>query len=194
LFEQSGNIFLWSFQQVDTMASIEEVWVKPFPKKHHNMLSKHNEPEEKRDAEREGRVFPTPVHRTTAALQRHKKTIDDLSKSLPVVSSDEEGETNFQPEKMGPTRENMTNWSSTKAKITNPFYPADSGSFAYAPPGFGGGELLYDQKLDRIMRMIEQNKTGYETPSSQDMMLYIFTGVFFLFSLDTFVNLGRRMK
>jgi hypothetical protein len=177
------------------MASIEEVWGKPFPKKHHSMLSKQSEPEEKRDAEREGRVFPTPVHRTTAALQRHKKTIDDLSKSLPTVASDEEAESNFNPEKLGPTRENMTNWSSTKAKITNPFYPSDSGSVAYAPPGYGmGGDLVYDQKLDRIMRMIEQNKTGYETPGSQDMMLYIFTGVFFLFTLDTFVNLGRRMK
>jgi len=44
------------------------------------------------------------------------------------------------------------------------------------------------------MRMVEQNKTGYESPSSQDMMLYIFTGVFFLFTLDSFVNLGKRMK
>jgi hypothetical protein len=25
-------------------------------------------------------------------------------------------------------------------------------------------------------------------------MLYIFTGVFFLFTLDTFVNLGRKMR
>jgi hypothetical protein len=88
----------------------------------------------------------------------------------------------------------MTNWSSTKSKITNPYYPSDTGTIAYAPPGFGGSEVVYDQKLDRIMRMIEQNRVGYETPSSQDMMLYIFTGVFFLFTLDTFVNLGRRMK
>jgi hypothetical protein len=42
--------------------------------------------------------------------------------------------------------------------------------------------------------MIEQNKVGYEQPSSQDMMLYIFTGIVFLFTLDTFVSLGRRMK
>jgi hypothetical protein len=41
--------------------------------------------------------------------------------------------------------------------------------------------------------MIEQNKTGYETPSSHDMALYVFTGVMTLFVLDTFVNLGRRM-
>lgn len=183
------------FPTSGNMASIEEVWGKPFPKKTYNMLSKQNDPEEKRDPEREGRVFPTPVHRTVAALQRHKKTIDDLSKSLPVVNSDEEADSNYNPEKVGPTRENMTNWSSTKTRITQPFYPTDPGSVAYAPPGFAGGtDLVYDQKLDRIMRMIEQNRVGYETPSSQDMMLYIFTGVFFLFTLDTFVNLGRRMK
>jgi hypothetical protein len=192
LFEQSGNIFLSFFQQVG-MASIEEVWGKAFPKKHYNMLSKHNDVEEKRDPEREGRVFPTPIHRTTAALQRHKKTIDDLSKTLPIVGSDEEAEANYGPAKIGPTKEHMTNWSSTKASYTNPYHPLDTGTdFAYAPPSFQ--EAAYDVKLNKIMRMIEQNRTGYETPSSQDMMLYIFTGVFFLFTLDSFVSLGRRIK
>lgn len=176
------------------MASIEEVWGKAFPKKSYNMLStKHNDPEEKRDPEREGRIFPTPQHRTAAALQRSRKTIDDLSKSLPIVNNDDEAEANYGPARIAPMRENMTNWSSTKAGYSNPYYPSDPGtSFAYAPPAFQ--EAAYDVKLDRIMRMIEQNRVGYETPSSQDMMLYIFTGVFFLFTLDSFVNLGRRMK
>ncbi len=157
------------------------------------MTSKYDAPHEKRDPEKEGRIFPTPVHRTTAALQRHKKTIDDISKTLPIVQDDEEGESNYGPAKIPSTKEHMTNWSSTKAKYTNPYYPQDPGlDFAYAPPAFQ--QEAYDMKLDKIMRMIEQNKTGYEAPSSQDMMLYIFTGVFFLFSLDTFVNLGRRMK
>jgi hypothetical protein len=172
------------------MASIEEVWGKPFPKKHYNMLSKHNDKEEKRDPEKEGRVFPTPVHRTNAAVQRHKKTIDDLSASLPIVSNDEEAESNYGPAKVAHTRENFT---STKGGYSTPYYPMDTGTdFAYAPPAFQ--EAAYDIKLDKIMRMIEQNRTGYEAPSSQDMMLYIFTGVFFLFTLDTFVNLGKRMK
>ena len=172
------------------MASIEEVWGKPFPKKHYDMTSKNDAPHEKRDPEKEGRVFPTPVHRTTAALQRHKKTIDDISKTLPIVQDDEEGESNYGPARVPSTKEHF---SSTKASYTNPYQPVDSGtSFSYAPPSFQ--EAAYDIKLDKIMRMIEQNKTGYETASSQDMMLYIFTGVFFLFSLDTFVNLGRRMK
>jgi len=174
------------------MASLEEVWGSSFPKKHHSMASKYHQKEEPRDAEREGRVFPTPVHRTQAALQRHKKTIDDLSRTLPIVRSDEEAESNYGPAKVGNTEEHMTNYSSTKAGYTKPFFPSDGGTdFAYAPPSFQ--EAAHDIKLNQIMRMIEQNKVGYETPSSQDMMLYIFTGVFFLFTFDTFVKLGKRM-
>jgi hypothetical protein len=174
------------------MASLEEVWGSSFPKKHHSMASKYHQKEEPRDAEREGRVFPTPVHRTQAALQRHKKTIDDLSRTLPIVRSDEEAESNYGPAKVGNTEEHMTNYSSTKSGYTKPFFPSDSGTdFAYAPPSFQ--QAAHDIKLNQIMRMIEQNKVGYETPSSQDMMLYIFTGVFFLFTFDTFVKLGKRM-
>jgi hypothetical protein len=51
-----------------------------------------------------------------------------------------------------------------------------------------------DDKLARILRLIEQNKTGYERPAVQDMVLYIFTGVFFLFTFDTFVQLGKSMR
>ena len=156
------------------------------------MASKYSQKEEPRDAEREGRVFPTPVHRTQAALQRHKKTIDDLSRTLPIVGNDEEAESNYGPAKVGNTEEHMTNYSSTKAGYSKPFYPSNGGTdFAYAPPSFQ--EAANDIKLNQIMRMIEQNKVGYETPSSQDMMLYIFTGVFFLFTFDTFVKLGKRM-
>ncbi len=50
------------------------------------------------------------------------------------------------------------------------------------------------EKLNRILRLIEQNKTGYEKPATQDMLLYIFTGVFFVFTLDTFVMLGKIMR
>lgn len=175
------------------MANIEEVWGSPFPKKHHTMASKYAKKEDPRDAEKEGRVFPTPIHRTTAAIQKHKKTIDDLSASLPIVQTDEDGDLNYNPQRIPPSVERMTNFSSTKQEYSKPFYPYDAGvDFPYAPPTYQNS--MHELKLDRIMRMIEQNKTGYETPSSHDMMLYIFTGVFFLFTFDTFVNLGRRMR
>lgn len=50
------------------------------------------------------------------------------------------------------------------------------------------------EKLSRILRLIEQNKTGYERPAMQDMVLYLATGVFFLFTFDTFVMLGKTMR
>jgi hypothetical protein len=175
------------------MADLTEVWGSPFPKKHHSMASKLHKNEEPRDAEKEGRVFPTPVHRTAAALQRHRKTIDDLSKSLPIVQDDEEAESNYSPARVDKTVEKMTNFSSTKQGYSKPFYPVDTGTdFPYAPTSFQNDAMSI--KLEKIMRMIEQNKTGYETPASHDMMLYVFTGVFFLFTLDTFVSLGKNLK
>jgi len=51
-----------------------------------------------------------------------------------------------------------------------------------------------EEKLTRILRLIEQNRTGYEKPAVQDMVLYVFTGVFFLFTFDTFVQLGKGMR
>jgi hypothetical protein len=174
------------------MASLEEVWGSAFPKKHYDMTSKHDTPSQKRDPEKEGRVHPTPIHRTAAALTRHKKTIDDLSKSLPIVENDDEGDSNYGPAKV-PASSKREHFTATKQSYSNPYYPKDFGTdFAYAPPSFQSA--AYDIKLDRILRMVEQNRTGYETTSSQDMMLYIFTGIFFLYTLDTFVNLGRRMK
>lgn len=48
-------------------------------------------------------------------------------------------------------------------------------------------------KLSRILRLVEQNRTGYESPAMQDIGLYVFTGVFFLFTFDTFVEIGKTM-
>ena len=188
-------IFFCAVSNKWKMASLEEVWGSPFPKKHHTMASKYAKKEEPRDAEKEGRVFPTPQHRTAAALQKHRKVIDDLSGTLPIATSDEDAEANYGPAKVGASavREQMTNYSGQKPAYKAPYFPSDSGTdFPYAPPSFQ--EAAYDIKLDRIMRMIEQNRTGYEAPSSQDMMLYIFTGVVFLFTLDTFVHIGKRMR
>jgi hypothetical protein len=170
------------------MAALEEVWGSPFPKKHHSMASKNYTKEEPRDAEKEGRIAPTPVHRSQATIAKHRKAIDDLSKSLPIADKDEDAEANYGPARI----EKTEHFTSTKAGYSKAFVPSDPGtSFAYAPPAFQ--ESAHNLKLDRIMRMIEQNRTGYEQPSSQDMILYVFTGLFFLFTMDTFVKLGRRM-
>jgi len=175
------------------MASLEEVWGSPFPKKHHSMLSKqqNNGREDHRDAEKEGRIAPTPMRRTADAIQKNRKTIDDLSKTLPIVESDEQADTNYAPARVS-WSSNREGFTATKKEYSNPYSVTDFGtSFAYAPPQFQ--EAAHEIKLNRILRLIEQNRTGYETPSSHDMALYVFTGVMALFVLDTFVNLGRRL-
>ena len=152
------------------MASIEEVWGSPFPAR--NQITKGGA-EPKKDAQKEGRVFNSPQEKTQASQFTHRKTIDDLSRTLPIVQTDEEGGKNFRPQKTN-VREGFTS------------------EFPYAPPGFQAE--AHDTKLNRILHMIEQNKTGYERSSTQDMLLYVFTGIFFLFTLDSFVNLGKRMR
>jgi hypothetical protein len=163
-------------------ASLEEVWGSSFPKKH-SMTSKFHSPEPKRDAVKEQRVFPTPQHRTAHAMTAHKKTIDDLSHSLPIAEKDEDYSSNFSPARIPSNKEHFT-------QKVNPF---DLGTdVAYAPPSFQVESQ--ELKLNRILHLIEQQQIGYETPSSQDMMLYVFTGIFFLFTFDTFVNIGKRIR
>jgi hypothetical protein len=66
--------------------------------------------------------------------------------------------------------------------------------FAQSQPAGVYESTEQSDKLSRILRLIEQNRTGYERPAVQDIALYVFTGVFFLFTLDTFVELGKSMR
>ena len=127
------------------MASLEEVWGSPFPKKHHNMSSKHYTKEDHRDPEKEGRIAPTPVHRSQAAITKHRKTIDDLSKSLPIADKDEDAEANYGPARI----EKTEHFTSTKAGYSKAFVPSDPGaSFAYAPPAFQ--DAAHNLKLEHV--------------------------------------------
>jgi len=48
--------------------------------------------------------------------------------------------------------------------------------------------------MQRLYKLLDQQNMGAETPGTQDMLLYIFTGVFFIFTFDTFVNLGKNLR
>ena len=66
--------------------------------------------------------------------------------------------------------------------------------FTSSQPANVAVDAAQSEKLSRILRLIEQNKTGYERPAIQDMLLYIATGIVFLFTFDTFVVLGKSMR
>jgi hypothetical protein len=159
-------------------SSLDDVFPdKPWPKKTHGIAKT----EPKRDAHQEGRVFSTPKHRSEASIKSMKRGIDDLTSSLPIVKDDDEP--NFQPEKIA-SREHFG---------SKPFYRTDDGTnFAYAPTSFQ--QDAHEVRLQRLYELLERQHLGSETPATQDMLLYIFTGIFFIFTFDTFVNLGKNLR
>jgi len=116
--------------------------------------------------------FTSLEKRSADSIRKNQSLVDSLQGSLPLDSNPDSR--NFVAEQ--------------PPQIRRREYFTQS-----QPAGFYESQEQAD-KLSRILRLIEQNRTGYERPAVQDMALYIFTGVFFLFTFDTFVELGKSMR
>jgi len=124
-------------------------------------------------------VKETPLETNKEVASNVKGIVDSLKDSLPL---DENKTTeNFRMESPFPMRRRVQQQEAVRE------------SFSSSQPA-GVYDNEQHEKLSRILRLIEQNRTGYERPATQDMVLYIFTGIFFLFTFDTFVELGRSMR
>ena len=115
--------------------------------------------------------FSSMEKRSEEAVKKNQDLVDSVTKSLPLDQSPVTE--NFYIEKPAP----VVLRNQVRERFTDP-----------APT------VQPEDKLSRILRLIEQNRTGYERAATQDMALYVFTGVFFLFTLDTFVMLGKSMR
>ena len=112
--------------------------------------------------------------RAAESVEKHKGLIDSVKKT---IGYDTDAET-----------------ESYKAPPPPPPRQRIQETFASSQPANIATDFNQTEKLSRILRLIEQNKTGYERPAIQDMLLYIATGVVFLFTFDTFVVLGKSMR
>jgi hypothetical protein len=120
--------------------------------------------------------FTSPERKSEESIRNNQSLIDSVERSLALDSN--------------PQTENFVVRESRQA----PRRMMAREHFAESQPaGFHESQEQSD-KLTRILRLIEQNRTGYERPAVQDIALYVFTGVFFLFTFDTFVELGKSMK
>jgi hypothetical protein len=140
------------------------------------------------------KVYSSPTRRTEASLQEHAKLITDLTKSLPIASSDADVANNYAPARISGGRGNGNQMEPFSVQdYRSPEIPG-TGGYAYESPVPGSNALVgWDRKLDRLLRQIDQRQAPRETPTG-DILLFVFTGVFFIFVLDTFVTLGRRSK
>lgn len=119
--------------------------------------------------------FTSLEKRSEESIRKNQSIVDSLQGSLPLDSNP--STENFVVRQAQPERRMMGREHFTQSQ----------------PAGFYESQDQVD-KLNRILRLIEQNRTGYERPAIQDIALYVFTGVFFLFTFDTFVELGKSMK
>lgn len=118
--------------------------------------------------------FTSLSQRAQDSVAKNKDVIASVAASLPLDNS--------------PTTESFTmeNYTPVSKRIVARETFVDRTS--------SHADAAAEEKLSRILRLIEQNRTGYERPAIQDMVLYIFTGIFFLFVFDTFVSLGKSMR
>ena len=115
---------------------------------------------------------------------KNKDLIESVSKTLPL-------DTNPETESFNATPQNLKPKPDAPLDPRLPAFTIRDRVREHFGMSGGGGD---DSKLDRILRLIEQNRTGYAPAATQDMLLYIATGVFFLFTFDTFVSLGKSMR
>jgi len=120
--------------------------------------------------------FTSLSQRSEDSIRKNQNVVDALKNSLPLDTNP--ATENFVVRQQPPVHKRLQ----AREHFTES-----------QPAGFYESQEQVD-KLNRILRLIEQNRTGYERPAIQDIALYVFTGVFFLFTFDTFVELGKSMK
>ena len=120
--------------------------------------------------------FSSPERRGEESIRNNQSLIDSVQQSLALDSNP-----------------NTENFVVRQAQLPQQRMMAREHFAESQPAGFHESQEQSD-KLSRILRLIEQNRTGYERPAVQDIALYVFTGVFFLFTFDTFVELGKSMR
>jgi hypothetical protein len=141
----------------------------------------------------QNKVYNDPTRRTESALGEHAETIKSLTSSLPIASSDDEITNNYGPARITGSRSGNNQIEPFSVRDYKP--PAIPGTqgFAYSPvEPTSDSRGQWDTRIDRLIRKIEQGSTSGGEASTHDLLLYIFTGVFMLFVLDTFVHIGKR--
>jgi hypothetical protein len=141
------------------------------------------------------KVYNSPTRRTEAALADNADAISSLTRTLPIMSNDEDATNNYSPARISGTRSGNNQIEPFSVRdYKAPPVPGTHG-FAYSPPEpTSDSRGDWDARIDRLMRKIERTNTGGGEASTHDLLLYIFTGVFMLFVLDTFVQIGKRSK
>jgi len=144
------------------------------------------------------KIYNSPNRRTEGALESNSKLVEDLAKSLPISKDgNSDDRDNYAPVKFdaAPQGKNQREPFYTPPvavqNYTPPPMPSSHNEYAY-PAIHSGQNVEWERRVDKILRRMQSSVPSSGETSTHDLVLYIFTGVFFLFVLDTFVHLGKR--
>lgn len=135
--------------------------------------------QQQRTADKPLQASRTLEQRAADSIEKHKTLIDSVKKTI-GYDTNPETESFAVPPPQPPQHQRQREQARER--------------FTSSQPANMVTDFDQSEKISRILRLIEQNKTGYERPAVQDMLLYIATGIFFLFTFDTFVVLGKSMR
>ena len=144
------------------------------------------------------KIYNSPNRRTEGALESNSKLVEDLARSLPISKDgNSDDRDNYAPVKFdaAPQSKNQREPFYTPPvavqNYTPPPMPSSHNEYAY-PAIHSGQNVEWERRVDKILRRMQSVPSSGGETSTHDLVLYIFTGVFFLFVLDTFVHLGKR--
>lgn len=112
--------------------------------------------------------------------------IDDYKPQLSVKKQEKDNDTDVNVEGFNQMDENTWNENYYQQYIT----PNHKQSVNYIPPG--NQEIL--DKLDYLIHSFETNEDLKKESTTEDVVLYCFLGIFMIFTVDSFVKVGKYVR
>ncbi len=122
---------------------------------------------------------------STRQLEQHEDEDEELNDYMPKkVLKEAKKETELEKEKI------------EKETFQKPFseevYPIYDKPFEYTPPQTKDAQLL--EKLNYMIYLLEEQKDEKTGQVTEELILYVFLGVFVLFVLDSFFKTGKYSR
>ena len=129
---------------------------------------------------------PRPKLLSTRQLEQHEDEDEELNDYMPKkVLKEAKKETELEKEKI------------EKETFQKPFseeevYPIYDKPFEYTPQPSKDAQLL--EKLNYMIYLLEEQKDEKTGQVTEELILYVFLGVFVLFVLDSFFKTGKYSR
>jgi len=126
---------------------------------------------------------------STRQLEQHEDEDDQLNDYMPKKGMDKLKEAKKEKEK---EQEKIEKETFQKPFSEEEVYPIYDKPFEYTAPQSKDAQLL--EKLNYMIYLLEEQKDEKTGQVTEELILYVFLGVFVLFVLDSFFKTGKYSR